>query len=285
MNTKTKEKVHLVINELLETYSNSFQKQEEKIKAVFNRTIDKIVGKLRALEEKVLSHFKLIKTEEISLNLTNHEKNLDSQIDKEDNFRTKFTNMFENLTKIYDSFDIVNKYVDNIENQLNLYSYDYKINLDFLNETFTLKNPLNDSTLQIDQSGLKVKNYNTSGHRCVISNRSFKYNLEINVKVSKMLNNNWMMFGIINQITNLNNHSYGFKTCYGWAKCSKQVYKDGVCDDYDPNYDGDIKEGDDLIMRLKPTEGILQLKNKRSSKEYTLNIPKGLEWYLHFNLH
>jgi len=274
----------LMLDDIFESQSNSFKKCEQRIKSAFNKVIDFVVDKIKIEENKALEFLYEMKSNKICNHMSNYEKELLNLGDDKINFQHKFSEMLENVDKMKIEIQEFFISVENIERENEQFIKNFTFfNKNLLN-SLILKNPLNDKSVEVKNNGLIASNIST-GHSCIISNISFNKKVKLNFKVNKMERNHWMYFGILQKIDNLNQNSYSCKTSYGWAKNSIQLYIDGQCNYCPSNYDGDINEGDRLILSIIPEEGKLHLKNLRSNKEYSLDIPKGLDYYFHFNLH
>ncbi|CAF1407330.1 unnamed protein product [Adineta ricciae] len=111
---------------------------------------------------------------------------------------------------------------------------------------------------------------------------------KISLKIERMTNNYWMLWGIISQNTSMQVSSYSSKSSYGWAKNQKQVYLNGENNNGYNDYDGDVCENDVLYLTLNCDERYIQLENERTKKKYTIPIDLTkcpFPWQLHINLY
>ncbi len=284
MNVSFKENIILSIKEVLEDFSSDYSSEEKRIKESFNKVIDVVVSKIRSVEDMAVCNLRYLKSDILSAHIKTYDQVIKCELKSKFNPKSRFINMNENFKKFYDDIEKICDYMKNLEIQLTEFSNQFYMSIDCVKNTFSLKNPLNDTTVVIDKSGLKFKKISKQ-YSCIISNRPFKNNCELHIKISKLSDNEWLFLGIINDIGNLSDSNYSLKTSYGFDKYKKRVYKDGVLDKNDSCFDGDIIEGDNLLMKLSTEEGKLKLKNYRTNKKYNISIPKGLEWYFHFNLY
>lgn len=129
---------------------------------------------------------------------------------------------------------------------------------------------------------------NDSGHKWTLGKNVYSKGINVfQFEVIKLLNNNWMLLGIIDTETNLNNNnSYGAAGYYGWAG-SDQVYINGGNNSSKDGYNGknDFLEKDTIILTLNLEESKLHFKNQRNGKVYSLEIPQNKKWKVHVNMH
>lgn len=215
----------------------------------------------------------------------------------------------------YDCFKIIVDYLklkalENNENKapLPLINESLSTNFNFLVNYLGISNLFKEQILQevpkknIEQFDLKFSSGNylnltendtiltskNSGHKYILGKNSYSSGKHVFLlETLKLLNNNWMMIGIIDtkSIINLTNNSYSCKGNYGWAG-SGQVYVDGNNVNNKDGYNSkeDFLEKDKISLTLNLENNLLTFKNMRNNKEYNLNIPPNCEWKLHINI-
>ncbi|CAF1354703.1 unnamed protein product, partial [Didymodactylos carnosus] len=144
------------------------------------------------------------------------------------------------------------------------------------------------NTIKIEENGLLAILVDKRGH-CEVRGRSL-YCCGINrikFKIEKMLNNQWISFGIISQSTQMASASYSSPSFYGWGQCTAHVYLNGSDQSNYAGYDGDIKQNDVIELIINCEAKYIQLLKNRSNKRYEIPIDSDkclFPWQLSVNL-
>ncbi|CAF3283343.1 unnamed protein product [Rotaria socialis] len=103
----------------------------------------------------------------------------------------------------------------------------------------------------------------------------------------KILNNQWISFGILSQSTPMAPKSYDSPSFYGWGQCTTQTFLKGSNQKGYAGYDGDIKENDLIELIINSEISNIKLINHRSTKRYQIPIDPSkspFPWKLSVNL-
>lgn len=144
------------------------------------------------------------------------------------------------------------------------------------------------STLKIEENGFVVVLIDKDGH-CEVRGRN-SYASGINIikfRIEKMLNNQWISFGVLSKSTPMASNSYNSPSFYGWGQNTSQTFLNGSLQDGYAGYDGDIKEKDMIELIINCDAKNIQLFNHRSNKRYEIPIDSSkcsFPWKLSVNL-
>ncbi|CAM4887323.1 unnamed protein product [Rotaria socialis] len=126
------------------------------------------------------------------------------------------------------------------------------------------------NTLKIEEHGLVVVLIDKGEH-----------------SAKKILNNQWISFGILSQSTPMAPKSYDSPSFYGWGQCTTQTFLNGSNQKGYAGYDGDIKENDLIELIINSEISNIKLINHRSTKRYQIPIDPSksqFPWKLSVNL-